>query len=93
MKTIEERAEIFADELAKAGGEYYSALEGYIRGATEQMKLDSKKMCEMIDSSQNATVDDACEWLEDNAINYVGKDGITNWRSVFADFRKHMKGE
>lgn len=37
-------------------------------------------------------IDKACEWLEDNAINYVGKDGITAWRSVFADFRKTMEG-
>lgn len=37
-------------------------------------------------------IDKACEWLEDNAINYVGKDGIMAWRSVFADFRKAMKG-
>lgn len=37
-------------------------------------------------------INKACEWMEDNAINYVGKDGITAWRSVYADFRKAMKG-
>jgi hypothetical protein len=43
-------------------------------------------------AEKQALIDKACEWLEDNAINYVGKDGITAWRSVFADFRKAMKG-
>lgn len=42
---------------------------------------------------QEQMIDKACDWLEENAINYVGKDGITDWRSVFADFRKHMKEE
>jgi hypothetical protein len=43
-------------------------------------------------AEKEALINKACEWLEDNAINYVGKDGITAWRSVFADFRKAMKG-
>lgn len=60
--------------------EYWNcdAEDGYIKGATEQKQID---------------IDKACEWLEDNAINYVGKDGITDWRSVFSDFRDAMKGE
>lgn len=47
---------------------------------------------EQFEAEKQALIDKACEWLEDNAINYVGKDGRTAWRSVFADFRKAMKG-
>lgn len=51
------------------------------------------KTCRQLETEKEALINKACEWLEDNAINYVGKDGITAWRSVFADFRKAMKGD
>lgn len=55
------------------------------------MAVAQAKDEEKFKAKKQALIDKACEWLEDNAINYVGKDGVTAWRSVFADFRKAMK--
>lgn len=58
----------------------------------EQRRIIRNHWQEWAEEQKQQLIDKACEWLEDNAINYVGKDGITAWRSVYADFRKAMEG-
>lgn len=64
--------------------------EGYIKGAMAEREVYGKLLLEIAVDEQRATIEQACEWLEDHAIDYVGKDGITRWRDVFKDFKSAM---
>lgn len=99
MKTIEERAKEYAKSIACDMEELVDLEIGYRKGATEQRAIDIEErdtavynlLCAKLDDEKALWLDKACEWLEDNSIRYIGKGGITDWRAVYADFRKAME--
>lgn len=83
-KTIEERAETFAEDNWGRGYskevEVLRSKEGYIEGATEQRKID---------------IDKACEWFSEHIIDYACYNEMDGWdihhKEMHEDFRKAME--
>lgn len=76
------------------------AIDAYIKGATEQMKLDSKQLCEMIFDNRESLIDEACEWIKNynnEHLPYTDLDCdgrcYVDMVKLAEEFRKAMEGE
>ena len=80
MEYLEEQALEFANKYSKEhineDVDIVALFEAFKQGAEYQREIDIEK---------------ACDWLESNAINYVGKDGIMNFRELYFDFIKAIE--
>ena len=82
-KTISERAKEYADKYSFANTPQRTDMQGgYIKGATDQRKIDIDKACEWIHERRDWYVE-----TEDNGISGKLSDDF------FAEFRKVMEEE
>lgn len=107
---LEERAEDYADECWTLDINNFACKDGYIKGATEQKQIDDQHMLHLVDACEQdkqLLIDKACEWLEKNAVKYIGllfsshirdEDGSERVEvrgsvnmKLYDDFRKAMK--
>lgn len=92
MKTIEERAEDFANEYWTLDEANFACEDGYIKGATEQQAIDIDKACEIYRKELSEII---------STFNHLGKrlydidelGELISLEGSVNDFRNAMKGE